>query len=181
MFRRPVIHHPVRYRVGRRTSRTTRKTHHRRNIQHAGKLQGLTKLLRSLPRLGGIGIQRVVVAAQRHDGNTAVVKLLLPGARLSRVSYQLGARTMRRAIRTGGANLHSLNAHAGEPVQHVVQGELVKRRVEHSNRQALLGADGLSCAADCAGADTESGAEANAAAVVPRNCRRFMKHSRTHK
>src|ERR1700733_8655694 len=38
MLRRPVIHYPVRYRIRRRTSRTTGETHHGWNVQHAGQL-----------------------------------------------------------------------------------------------------------------------------------------------
>ena len=44
----------------------------------------------------------------------------------------------------------------------------------------FFGTAGLSTAADCAEADPESGADTNAAAVVPRNCRRFMKHPQNH-
>src|SRR5271168_1579610 len=41
------------------------------------------------------------------------------------------------------------------------------------------GVDGFSCDVVCAGDDGENGAaDANAAAVVPRNCRRFMKRSK---
>jgi hypothetical protein len=36
---------------------------------------------------------------------------------------------------------------------------------------------GLSTGAACAEVDPERGADTNAAAVVPRNCRRFIKHS----
>ena len=41
-------------------------------------------------------------------------------------------------------------------------------------RADFTGATGLSCEVDCAPAGIDSGAEASAAAVVPKNCLRFM-------
>src|ERR1700691_1112447 len=81
VLRRPVIDDPIRHSVSCRAARTAGETNHGTNSQHARELQSLTKLLRSLPGLGRVRIERVVVAAQGHDRNAAVVKLLLPGTR----------------------------------------------------------------------------------------------------
>ena len=50
-------------------------------------------------------------------------------------------------------------------------------RVLSTVGKLFFGTAGLSTGAACAEVDPESGADTNAAAVVPRNCRRFIKHS----
>ena len=167
VLRRPVIDHPIRHSVSCRAARTAGETNHGTNPQHAGELQGLTKFFRSLPGLGRIRIQCVVVAARGHDRDTAVTSnSLLPGTGHSpRIRYQLGTRTVRRAIRTSRTDLDRLNAQ---------DGKLAKTPMG----RLFLGAAGLSGEVDCAAAGIDSGAEASAAAVVPKNCLRFMKCSK---
>jgi hypothetical protein len=80
-------------------------------------------------------VKRVGMTTDRHDGNSAVVKLLFPGARFRRISQKFRNGALRRCGVATRADLDCLDAETGELVEHLIQRKRAERRVEDANRQ----------------------------------------------
>ena len=134
-----------------------------RSASRHGAPEGLGIALRDLR----IGRHRVAVATERRHLNIAIFKFLLPGVRFRRIVEQLLHRTMGGIGIAAGSDLHRLHAPAGKLVDHLVGGEIGKRRIEDADRNLAQLAGGSRLVGGSDGASPPS-----AAAVAARPRRR---------
>src|SRR5208337_3834798 len=139
VFRRPTVRDPVWLSIRGRTTRTPGEADDHLDANALGQKYGLLKGFPVRCGVFGIRVHGIPMAAQRGDGNSAVLKFLQPRFRFCWIGNQFIQRALPGVWIASRADLHGLEAEGADFVEHGIDGEIfVNVRVEHTDGDLAL-------------------------------------------